>query len=162
MSAKQICVPILTAVTIVICIWVNGGGVSVDASDIREDTLFTVHRGDLLINLVENGTLVAKDSEKLTPKMRGQCKILSLVAEGEAVVEGQEICKFDDTELNKSLETSELSLLTAETALSTAKTNLELQVMDNSSKTEKAKVAFGVYVVEGTLTIETEGKTAPG
>ena len=142
MSMQRISIPILLAVAVVVYFVINGSLSPADASGIHEDTLYTVHRGDLVINLVENGTLVAKDSEKLTPKMRGQCKILSLVPEGEAVKESQEVCRFDDTELNKLLEETELSLLTAETTLSTAKTNLELQQMDNASKAEKAKVTL--------------------
>ncbi len=142
MSKKRIWLSVVVVVTGAAYFWINGKLSRAATSSIHTGALYTVRRGSLVINLVENGSLAAKDSKKLTSKMRGQSKILSVVPEGEPVKENQEVCRFDDTELNKSLAQEELSLLTAETTLSTARTGLELQQMDNASKTEKAKVAL--------------------
>lgn len=104
-----------------------------------EGSLFRVERGDLDIALTENGTVMAKDSQKLTFKIRGDGRITFLVPEGTEVAEGDVVCRLDTTEVQKNIEQLELELLTAETELSTNRTNLEIQEAENLAALEKAK-----------------------
>ena len=54
-----------------------------------EGAVFRTERGALDITLTENGAIVAKDSQKLTFKIKGQGRITFLVPEGTEVEEGE-------------------------------------------------------------------------
>ncbi len=111
------------------------------ASSISEQGLYRVTRGDLTISLTENGTLVAKESKKIVPTLRGRGKITFIVEEGRVVAEGDELCKFDTTELQQQIDQSQLEITKAEADLSTAKTELEIQGKENESNIKKANIA---------------------
>ena len=53
--------------------------VSHASTTVRADGLFTVRSANLNITITENGTLVAKESQKIVPKIRGEAKISSMV-----------------------------------------------------------------------------------
>lgn len=112
------------------------------AASISNDGLFSVKRGDLPIALTENGTLVAKESQKIVPTFRGNGKITFIVEEGKQVVEGEELCKFDTTQLQQQIDQSQLEITKAEADLSTAKTELEIQGKENESNIKKARIAL--------------------
>lgn len=115
---------------------------SASTPETAASSLYEVVRADLDVTLTENGTLVAKESQKLTFKIRGQGRITSVVPEGKEVEEDEVVCKLDTTELEKRVEELALELLTAETAFSTAKTDLEIQEAENIAKTEKTDNAL--------------------
>lgn len=104
--------------------------------------VFHVRRGDLPVAITENGTMVAKESQKITAKIESQSKILSLVEEGKQVAEGDEICKLDDAEVKKQVEQVEMEILTSEANLKSARTELEIQQVENQANLAKAKVAL--------------------
>ncbi len=109
---------------------------------VSAESLFSVRRGDLLISITENGTLVAKESQRITPEIRGRAKIVQLVEEGKTVAEGDVICKFDTTDLDKEIEQLQLEIVKAEADTKTAQTELEIQIGDDAAKIEKAKIAI--------------------
>ncbi|MEW6743133.1 MAG: efflux RND transporter periplasmic adaptor subunit [Planctomycetota bacterium] len=121
---------------------VNRDSVTQARSEVPAEGLYSVHRGDLTISITENGTLVAKDSQKITPKIRGNAKIATLVEEGKSVAESEVVCELDSTEQMKEVERLELDLLSAAATLETARTDLEIQETENLSAIEKAKMAF--------------------
>jgi len=123
--------------------WWNGGsGDGAAAASFSEEGLFSVKKGDLQISLTENGTLVAKESQKVVPTLRGRGKITFIVEEGKVVNEGDELCKFDTTELQQQIDQSQLEITKAEADLSTAKTELEIQEKENESNIKKANIAL--------------------
>jgi multidrug efflux pump subunit AcrA (membrane-fusion protein) len=107
-----------------------------------DDGLYKVTKGDLPISLTENGTLVAKESQKIVPTFRGNGKITFIVEEGKQVTEGEEICKFDTTQLQQQIDQSQLEITKAEADLATAKTDLEIQEKQNLSDIKKANIAL--------------------
>ena len=53
--------------------WYWGASAEVEASrDADAGKLFEVRRDDMRISITENGTMVAKESQKVTPKLQGQ------------------------------------------------------------------------------------------
>ncbi|MCR9243788.1 MAG: HlyD family secretion protein [bacterium] len=102
---------------------------------------YAVRRGDLKISITENGTLVAKESQKVTPKIRGGGKITFLIEEGKKVEQDTVICKLDPTRVETRIESLELEILQSESGLKTAKTELEIKEVENVAAVAKAKVA---------------------
>lgn len=104
--------------------------------------LHTVQRGDLRITIVENGTMVAKDSQKVAAKVRNESKLLFLVEEGKEVAEGEIVCKLDAAQLQQQLEQVQLEILQTEANLKTARTELEIQTVETAAAQNKAQVAL--------------------
>ncbi|MCB9896388.1 MAG: efflux RND transporter periplasmic adaptor subunit [Planctomycetes bacterium] len=118
------------------------GTSSESASIVPDDGLFTVRRGPLNITITENGTLVAKESAKVAPTLRGDSKIVFLAEEGSQVEEGEVVVELDADPTKEQLESRELEVVKAQADLDTAKTELEIQEGDNVAAIEKAKVAL--------------------
>jgi multidrug efflux pump subunit AcrA (membrane-fusion protein) len=123
-------------------LWNGRDGAGSPAAEISESGLFTVRKGDLPISLTENGTLVAKESQKIVPMFRSRGKITFIVEEGKVVAEGEELCKFDTTELQQQIDQAQLEITKAEADLQTAKTELEIQGKENESNIKKANIAL--------------------
>lgn len=112
------------------------------AGAVGNGDLFPVQRADLRISLVENGTLVAKESKKVQPKIRSESKIVWLVEEGKEVREGEEVCKLDTGPVKKLIDEVQLEILQTEANLKTARTELEIQAVETAATVHKAEVAL--------------------
>lgn len=112
------------------------------SSSVSDDGLFRVKRGDLPITLTENGTLVAKESQKIVPQFRGHGKITFIVEEGKVVSEGDELCKFDTTELQQQVDQVQLDIAKGEADLATSRTEEEIQEKQNKQDVKKAQIAL--------------------
>ncbi len=112
------------------------------ATPVAASELYTVQRGDLRITLVENGTMVAKESQKVRAKIRNESKILTLVEEGKEVAEGEIVCKLDAGPLTTQIEQIQLDILQTEANLKTARTELEIQEVEAAANVRKAEVAY--------------------
>jgi HlyD family secretion protein len=122
--------------------WNSAKGSGAAASSVSDDGIFKVRKGDLPITLTENGTLVAKESQKIVPQFRGHGKIIFIVEEGKVVAEGDELCKFDTTELAQQIDQVQLDIAKAEADLATSKTELEIQEKQNKQDLKKAQIAL--------------------
>ncbi len=109
---------------------------------------YTVRRGDLDITIVENGTLVAKDSLKVVPQFRSEAKIVFLLEEGKSVQQGDVICRCDSLNLQNQVEQQEMEIVQAEAALVTARTEHEIQIGENQATIEKAKITLDLVRLE--------------
>jgi len=114
----------------------HGGGA------IDSDLLYSVTRGKLTVTLTENGTLMAKNSEKITLRARRGGKITWLIEEGAEAKEGDELCKLDTTELLEQKQQLELDIVKTTADLKTARTELDIQRGDNVATIEKAQIAL--------------------
>ncbi|HEX5053126.1 MAG TPA: efflux RND transporter periplasmic adaptor subunit [Planctomycetota bacterium] len=112
------------------------------AAPTPERDLYTVRRADLEISLTENGTMVAKESQKVTSKIKGESKILFLVEEGKQVEQDEVVCKIDPTQAQSQLEQVQLEILQTEANLKTARTELDIQTVENVATLTKAKTAL--------------------
>ncbi|MCA8941451.1 MAG: efflux RND transporter periplasmic adaptor subunit [Planctomycetes bacterium] len=131
-----------SALAIVVAVWLWAAGDGAAATDHTEGTesVYTVSRGELVVTLKENGTLVAKESKKVKPEARGEAKITWLIEEGTLVEEGDVVAKLDKEKLVEAVESLELENTQAKTALETATTELEIQRTDNLTSVEKAEM----------------------
>jgi RND family efflux transporter MFP subunit len=118
------------------------GGDAAAAETVAATELYAVQRGDLRITLVENGTMVAKESMKVTTKIRNESKILSLIEEGKEVAEGDVVCKLDSGPLSQQIEQIQLDILATEANLKSARTELEIQEVEAAANVRKAEVAL--------------------
>ena len=67
--------------------WLQGRGDTAAATESFDSSLFAVARGDLIITITENGTLVAKESQNVRSEIRGHSKIEWLIEEGKHLLE---------------------------------------------------------------------------
>jgi HlyD family secretion protein len=132
--------PVLGVVGVLL--WQGSGAGTAVAAAVPDSSTFVVRRGDLDITIVENGTLVAKESQKVVPRFRGEGKVVFLAEEGKSVQEGEVICRIDSTTLQSQVEQQEMDIVQAEAALVTAKTEQEIQVSDNAATIEKANITL--------------------
>ena len=107
----------------------------------KDDVLYTVGRGKLTVTVTEDGTLVAKNSEKINFMGRRQAKITMLIEEGKTVEKDEVLCQLETTDLETQLQELKLNILQTEADLDTARTDLEIQVSENAADVEKAKIA---------------------
>lgn len=70
----------------------------------------------------------------------GQIKIIYLVPEGNHVQEGDVVCKFDSTEIDKNIAQQQIKTKQATGKVATAKQDIEIQRNDGDSKVSEAKV----------------------
>lgn len=109
---------------------------------IPDETLFVVQRGKLIVTVTENGSLMAKKSEKITPQGKRGGKITFLVEEGKTVEADEILCKLDTTELEAEVQTLELDIMKTTADLDTARTELDIQQTENVANIEKAQLAL--------------------
>ncbi|MCH8999704.1 MAG: hypothetical protein IID48_15790, partial [Proteobacteria bacterium] len=123
-------------------IFLRGLGSAQRADSIPGQSLFTVRRGTLTVTVTENGSVMAKDSQKITPLLRRGGKITFLVEEGKLVEEGELLCTLDSTEFETELQKLELDIVKTDADLDTAKTELEIQQVENVANIENAQLAL--------------------
>ncbi|MBT8484029.1 MAG: HlyD family efflux transporter periplasmic adaptor subunit [Phycisphaerales bacterium] len=113
-----------------------------DETTPQERMVYTVARGPLKVTITENGSLLAKDSQKITVRSRRGGKITFLVEEGKSVEEGEVLCRMDTTDLESRLQQLKLDIVKTEADLGSAKTELEIQASENVADIEKAEIAL--------------------
>jgi HlyD family secretion protein len=118
--------------------WNSGG----PTSAIPDEALFAVRRGTLTVSITENGSLMAKNSEKVTSGAERGGKITFLIEEGKTVAQGDILCKMDTTDLETFQQQTELEIVQTNADLDTAKTELDIQHSENAASIEKAKIAL--------------------
>ena len=107
-----------------------------------DDALFTVRRGNLVVTLTENGSLIAKKSEKVNfESRRGGGKITYLIEEGKSVEAGEVLCKLDTLDMENSAQQLDLDIKKSEVDLKSAQTEFQIQKGENVANIEKAKIA---------------------
>ena len=130
--------------------FVGGGGTYVirnlsnaaSRSGVPGEALYTVERGKLTVTITENGSLMAKNSEKISFTGRRGGNITFLIEEGKTVAKGEVLCKLDTTELEKQIQQGELDIVKTDADLNSAKTELEIQVSENVAAIEKSKITL--------------------
>ncbi|MBL8879556.1 MAG: efflux RND transporter periplasmic adaptor subunit [Phycisphaerales bacterium] len=104
--------------------------------------LFAVKRGTMNVTITENGTLLAKNSEKVVYEGKRGGKITFLIEEGKTVEPGEDLCKLDAQELESQVQTVDLEIKKTEVDLKKAQTEFEIQKGENTANVEKAHIAL--------------------
>ena len=124
------------------------GGDDAAAAAIPPESMFAVQHGSFTVTLTENGTLVAKDSQKLSTGTDSSSKLTLLVEEGKTVEQDEVLAKLDTTELETEQQQITLDIVAAEANLATSKNELEIQKADNEAMIEKSQIALDKATME--------------
>jgi len=133
----------LVAVGLAAAAWTGrlGGGEAAVAA-VPADALFLVPRGSFNVTLTENGTLVAKESQKVSTDTESSAKLTFLVEEGKQVEQGEVLARCDTTELETDQQQIVLDIVQAEANLENSRNELEIQKTDNAATIEKTQIAL--------------------
>lgn len=107
---------------------------------------FRVLRGPLDVTVVEGGSVEAKDKLEILCEVQGTTKILSIVEEGkmitpEDVEKGLVLIELDSKQLLDQQVSQELDFQTSLAALTRAKEQYDIQLIDNESTMKAAELA---------------------
>src|SRR5688572_3667982 len=95
---------------------------------------------DMDITINKDGELQAVNNVEITCQVDGQNTILEIAKEGVFVRKGDVVCKIDSTEIETKIESAQLDLQRAESDLTAAKENKEIQESSNTANYEAANV----------------------
>jgi len=104
------------------------------------DSVFSVCKDNLKITVVEEGSLKAKNSIKLSSKFEREGIISWLIDEGEEVKEGDILVEFEKTDVENQVHELETSLIQYETELEAAVAEKAIQERENTAAVETAQL----------------------
>lgn len=107
-----------------------------------------VDKQSFSVVLKEKGELKAAESTDIKSEVEGRCTIISLVAEGTAVKEGDLLVRLASNEIEDKIQSEELRLAAALSAFEAAKTELDLQIDKNASDIRKAELKLELAQLE--------------
>ena len=128
-----------------------------------EISLYTVKKGDLSINLTEEGELKASRSMNISsPAISwrfGNLKIVKIVEDGKEVIKGDTVIIFDPSEVGKAIEQSknELAIAHAQLTKTKAEQASKLEDLESSYKITEishriSEINFGLAEYEADVT----------
>jgi HlyD family secretion protein len=98
-----------------------------------------VQRKDLLIKIIETGTLNARESHKLRVDVNHDVKIEEIVPEGTRVEAGDIVIKLSQREIEQDIERLTVECEGEEKAIRVAEGDLAVQTITNTNKIQKAR-----------------------
>ena len=98
-----------------------------------------VKQGALVITVRGSGDIRAKESNKIIPPIKKQAMITYLVPDGTQVTSNSIVARFNTDDIERRVKDLESALLEASNKLGNARTELEIQIMDNTSTVRKAE-----------------------
>ncbi|MEM7812642.1 MAG: efflux RND transporter periplasmic adaptor subunit [Planctomycetota bacterium] len=107
-----------------------------------EFVLGSAERGPFVVTVSEKGTLESRSNVTLVCQVSLPTTIISLVAEGTRVDEGDVVCELDTAVLNEDEADDRMDLTEAKAAAVQAEKELEITVIENESLVAKAKVEW--------------------
>lgn len=128
------------AVAVLLVASLRSGGS--DAETTPAEAIYSVRRGSFAITLRENGTLVAKESQKISTGTDSGGKLTFLVEEGKTVEQDEVLARLDTKELETDQQQIQLDIVQAEANFANSKNELEIQKADNAAAIEKAQIAL--------------------
>jgi HlyD family secretion protein len=139
-----------TSIVVIVIVVLGGGGALLirnassgeGGNEAANDALYTVQCGKLTVTVTENGSLMAKNSEKIHFQGRRGGKITYLIEEGKTVEAEEVICRLETTDLETQVQELKLNIVQTEADLNTAQTELDIQKSENVASLEKAQIAL--------------------
>ncbi len=114
------------------------GGASADETR----RFFTVKAGDLAIPVTETGVLKAKNSTRISSKVEREVKIVFLAKEGSRVKKGEDLVKFDPTEIDREIENEKQNIDAAKAQFEASKVDYDIQKTDWDNEIARAKLSL--------------------
>ncbi|MGE4619859.1 MAG: HlyD family efflux transporter periplasmic adaptor subunit [Planctomycetota bacterium] len=134
------------AIFLVVFSWIAWGGAG--AGSLGVGGFSAVQRGDLKISLTERGTLKTRNATHIRSEVRGRTKVEWMVDEGKKVAKGEVLVELEKTDVQRRIDQLENELISIETNLNSARTDLAIQKDKNKTNIEKSKLALEVAQVE--------------
>lgn len=136
---------------LILCIIVAASILKTRNKGASEELLtWKVERGDMVIDIVETGSLEAKDSKVIECEVEGQSRIISIVEEGSIisasdVLNKRVLVELDSSDLRKKLDQDAITVQSASASYTDAKESYHIRVKQNESdlKAAELKVKFG-------------------
>ncbi len=110
-----------------------------DRSTAKANLTVEVKQGPLIITVRGSGDIRAKDSNKIIPPIKKQAVITYLEADGAQVSSNDVVARFNTDDIERRVKDLDAALLDASNKLGNARTDLEIQIMDNTSTIKKAE-----------------------
>jgi multidrug efflux pump subunit AcrA (membrane-fusion protein) len=101
---------------------------------------YTVAAMDMDITISKDGELAAVNNVDIVSPVEGQNTIIDIAKEGDFVHKGDVVCKFDSSDIERKIENSTLDLQKAQSDLTAAREQKEIQESSNSANLEAANV----------------------
>ena len=131
-------------IVIVAVVFVAAGAFSIFAGEdknIENDMpTFVVKQGPLRINIIESGTIKARQQVIIKSQVEGRTTILSLVLEGTLIKKGDLLIELDASKLLDNKIDQEIKVQNAEAAFIRARENLA--VVKNQAQSDKDKATL--------------------
>src|SRR5688572_2403633 len=100
----------------------------------------TVVPVDMDVTVSKDGELQAVNNLEITSPLEGQNTILDIAKEGAYVHKGDQIIKFDSSEIERKIESAMLDLQKSEADLTASRESKEIQESTNNANLEAANV----------------------
>jgi len=101
---------------------------------------YSVTRDDLLISVIESGSLKAKRSVEIKSRVEGSATIISIVPEGTFVKEGDNLVTLDSADLTERCTQQEISYESAKASWVQAQESKKIQESQNKSDINAGKL----------------------
>ncbi|MFK7738646.1 MAG: efflux RND transporter periplasmic adaptor subunit [Pirellulaceae bacterium] len=117
----------------------------------------TVERGDLIVSVVEQGTLESSENTEIKCRIRGWSKITSIVESGSTVKEGDELVRIDTKRIEDAISLHTTDAHTARATLERTKADVKQAEMAENAYlngrylTENKNLHRGLKIAESNL-----------
>jgi HlyD family secretion protein len=133
---------VVLAAVIAGAVWIAGrfrqGGEQPDAA---EKKTFEVRKGNLLVTISETGELKAQNSTRIRSDVDREVKIVFLAAEGSRVKKGDELVRFDTTEIDRQIESDTQAVDAAQANYDASRVDFEIQTTDWENEIARAELS---------------------
>ncbi len=121
-----------------------GAGCSRSTDDSGSAAALTVDmkQGPLVITVRGSGDVRARESKKIIPPIKRQAMITFLIPDGSQVDSNAVVARLNTDDIERRMKELESAALEASNKLANARTDLEIQAMDNTSALKKAERAL--------------------
>jgi len=131
----------------------SGGG---EGNDLRGNDLFHAKVGSFDITIPASGDLAALKQIEIASQLEGRAVVTEIVEEGQMVREGDLLIALEDEDLRTRIKDHRVSVLSAETACETAKSNLGIR--KDASVSDLSLAAVDIRLATLALEAWTKGK----
>jgi HlyD family secretion protein len=112
-----------------------------ESNAIESSRFHQVKRGNMLVSIIEGGTLRSASEVSIVSQVEGQTNIIFLIPEGTEVSRGDLLVELDSSQLEESLTQREIAFADARSRLTEAQENLAIKKSESESQIALAELA---------------------
>lgn len=103
---------------------------------------------ELVLTVKASGEIQARESNRIVPKIKRQTVVSWLVPEGSRVEAGDEVARFATDDIERRIRDAETALAQAELKVVSTRTELDIQILENSNTLKIAEQAVADATME--------------